>query len=139
MYKARHCLMQALQFENDQDRSNTLEVAKSGVGSLDPLYSMISDEEGRKRRLIFETLFTSGSIDSDDGDVEESAVQKVDTDEVAIQEEQSTNDTVEPAATINSNTISSAQQAPESSTSTIRNQYQMQMELTIGNNLLRLD
>ena len=118
MYKARHCLMQALQFENDQDRSNTLEVAKSGVGSLDPLYSMISNEEARKRRLIFETLFTSGSIDSDDGGVEESTVQKVDNDEVAIQEGQSTNDTVESAAKINSDTISSAQEATESSTST---------------------
>jgi len=121
MYKARHCLMQALQFENDQDRSNTLSVAKSGVGSLDPLYSMISNEEGRKRRLIFETLFT-GDIDSDDngdGLVEESAVQMVDNndEEAAIQEEQSTIDTVESAA-INSNTISSAQPAPKSSTST---------------------
>ena len=120
MYKARHCLMQALQFENDQDRNNTLSVAKSGVGSLDPLYSMISNEEGRKRRLIFETLF-AGSIDSDnDGDVEESVVQKVDNadNEVLIQEEQSTNYDPVASAAINSNTISSAQQATESSTST---------------------
>jgi len=116
MYKARHCLMQALQFENDQDRNNTLEVAKSGAGSLDPLYSMLSNEEGRKRRLIFETLFTSGSnINDGDGIVEEeSAVQKVANNEVAIQED----DTVESAAAINNNTISSAQGATEPSTST---------------------
>ena len=69
MYKARYCLLQALQFENDQDRERALEVAKSGCGSLDPLYSMIDKEEIEKRQMIFGVLFTgisnSGSISSD--------------------------------------------------------------------------
>ncbi|KAL7527918.1 hypothetical protein ACHAXR_002190 [Thalassiosira sp. AJA248-18] len=58
MYKARYCLLEALRFENDQDRSRTLEVAKSGTGSLDPLFSMISHEESEKRKLTFERLFS---------------------------------------------------------------------------------
>eukprot|EP00571_Detonula_confervacea_P008548 CAMPEP_0172315762 /NCGR_PEP_ID=MMETSP1058-20130122/26193_1 /TAXON_ID=83371 /ORGANISM="Detonula confervacea, Strain CCMP 353" /LENGTH=458 /DNA_ID=CAMNT_0013029923 /DNA_START=35 /DNA_END=1408 /DNA_ORIENTATION=- len=61
MYKARHCLLEALRFENDQDRSRTLEVAKTGTGSLDPLFSYISQEESEKRKHTFEILFSGGS------------------------------------------------------------------------------
>lgn len=72
LYKARHCLLEALRFENDQDRSRTLEVAKSGTGSLDPLFSMISQEESEKRKLIFNRLFSGGgeAIESDNERVE---------------------------------------------------------------------
>lgn len=62
MYKARHSLLEALQFENAQDRARTLEVAKSGTGSLDPLCSMISPEDRLMRKEIFELLF-SGRCD----------------------------------------------------------------------------
>ncbi|KAL7543049.1 hypothetical protein ACHAWF_007313 [Thalassiosira exigua] len=61
LYKARHCLLEALKFENDQDRARTLEVAKTGTGSLDPLFAMITEEERAKRKLIFERLFSGGS------------------------------------------------------------------------------
>lgn len=58
MYKARHSLLEAMRFENDQDRSRTLEVAKSGSGSLDPVCSMISSVDRTKRNRIFELLFS---------------------------------------------------------------------------------
>lgn len=57
LYKARFCLLSALQFENDQDRDRTVDVAKSGAGSLDPLCSMITDEERERRQLVFNRLF----------------------------------------------------------------------------------
>ncbi|KAL3822849.1 hypothetical protein ACHAXA_006213 [Cyclostephanos tholiformis] len=58
LYKGRHCLLEALRFENDQDRSRTLEVARSGTGSLDPLFSMISSEDSKKRNELFQRLFS---------------------------------------------------------------------------------
>mmetsp|Transcript_16815 Transcript_16815/g.35287 ORF Transcript_16815/g.35287 Transcript_16815/m.35287 type:complete len:497 (+) Transcript_16815:102-1592(+) len=60
LYKARYFLMQALNFENDQDRNRALEVSKTGSGVLDPLCSMITVDESEKRRLIFERLFLMG-------------------------------------------------------------------------------
>ncbi len=66
MYKARHSLLEALQFENDRDRAQTLEVAKSGTGSLDPICSMISPGDRTKRNRIFELLF-SGRCEALDG------------------------------------------------------------------------
>ncbi|KAL9185360.1 hypothetical protein ACHAXT_003137 [Thalassiosira profunda] len=66
MYKARHCLLEALRFENEQDRSRTLEVAKSGTGSLDPLFSLIDAEESQRRRRVFETLFAGSAEASTD-------------------------------------------------------------------------
>ncbi|KAL7464151.1 hypothetical protein ACHAXS_004485 [Conticribra weissflogii] len=60
LYKARHFLMQALNFENDQDRNRALEVSKTGSGVLDPLCSIITADESEKRRLIFERLFLGG-------------------------------------------------------------------------------
>jgi hypothetical protein len=56
-YKARHCLMEALTFENEQDRRNITEVASSGKGQLDPTCSFIGNEEEKRRRSIFERLF----------------------------------------------------------------------------------
>lgn len=58
LYKSRHCLLEALRFENDQDRSRTLEVARSGTGSLDPLFTMISSEDINKRNETFRRLFS---------------------------------------------------------------------------------
>lgn len=58
LYKSRHCLLEALRFENDQDRSRTLEVARSGTGSLDPLFTMISSEDINKRNETFWRLFS---------------------------------------------------------------------------------
>mmetsp|Transcript_17184 Transcript_17184/g.29058 ORF Transcript_17184/g.29058 Transcript_17184/m.29058 type:complete len:432 (-) Transcript_17184:323-1618(-) len=58
LYKARHCFIEAVKFENDQDRNRMLEVAMSGKGRLDPLCSMISSEESERRRCIFQTLFS---------------------------------------------------------------------------------
>lgn len=58
LYKARHCFIEAIKFENDQDRNRMLEVAKSGKGRLDPLCSMLSSEESERRRCIFQTLFS---------------------------------------------------------------------------------
>ena len=77
MYKARHCLLEALRFENEQDRSNTLEVAKTGSGSLDPLFSLIAEEERTKRAVIFNTLFTGiwEERDSEKPDVAEVGTQ----------------------------------------------------------------
>lgn len=60
LYKARYFLMQALNFENDQDRNRAVEVSKTGSGVLDPLCSMITVDESEKRRLIFERLFLMG-------------------------------------------------------------------------------
>jgi len=60
LYKARHFLLEALRFENDQDRSRTQEVARTGTGSLDPLCSMITLEESEKRKLTFERVFSGG-------------------------------------------------------------------------------
>jgi hypothetical protein len=72
LYKARHCLLEALRFENDQDRSRTLEVARSGAGSLDPLFSMISSGDIKKRNEIFRTLF-SGCTESLDVGIQSNA------------------------------------------------------------------
>lgn len=58
LFKSRHCLLEALRFENDQDRSRTLEVARSGTGSLDPLFTMISSEDINKRNETFRRLFS---------------------------------------------------------------------------------
>jgi hypothetical protein len=58
LYKARHSLLEALQFENDRDRAQTLEVARTGTGSLDPICSMISSGDRTKRNRIFELLFS---------------------------------------------------------------------------------
>ena len=58
LFKGRFCLLEALRFENDQDRSRTLEVARSGTGSLDPLFSMISSEDSKKRNELFRRLFS---------------------------------------------------------------------------------
>lgn len=56
-YKARHSLLTALTFENEQDRRNTCEVAEVGVGALDPTCCFIGKEEGERRRRIFDQLF----------------------------------------------------------------------------------
>lgn len=58
LYKARHCFIEAVKFENDQDRHRMMEVAKSGKGRLDPLCSMLSSEESERRRCIFQALFS---------------------------------------------------------------------------------
>ncbi|KAL7430210.1 hypothetical protein ACHAXM_002061 [Skeletonema potamos] len=58
LYKARHCFIEALKFENDQDRNILVEVAKSGRGRLDPICSLISNEESVNRSNIFQTLFS---------------------------------------------------------------------------------
>ena len=78
MYKARHSLLEALQFENDQDRKRTVDVAQSGSGSLDPLYTLISEDECEKRRLIFQTLFT-GSTGSGGNDIGNNKVEIIPT------------------------------------------------------------
>lgn len=57
LYKARHCLIEALRFENENDRNQVVEVAKNGSGILDPLYSFLTEEEHDTRRLTFERLF----------------------------------------------------------------------------------
>ena len=66
MYKARHCLIEALRFENEHDRNQVVEVAKSGSGILDPLYSFLTEEEHHTRRLTFERLFCGAEKPSDE-------------------------------------------------------------------------
>mmetsp|Transcript_24376 Transcript_24376/g.34917 ORF Transcript_24376/g.34917 Transcript_24376/m.34917 type:complete len:446 (-) Transcript_24376:454-1791(-) len=58
LYKARHCFIEAVKFENDQDRNRMMQVATSGKGRLDPLCSMLSSEESERRRCIFQALFS---------------------------------------------------------------------------------
>ena len=58
LYKARQCLLKAMQFENDQDRSRMLDVARLGKGSLDPLAGTISSQDGEDRNLTFRRLFS---------------------------------------------------------------------------------
>ncbi len=58
LFKARHCFIEALKFENDQDRNRLVEVAKSGRGRLDPTCSLIPNEESERRRNIFQALFS---------------------------------------------------------------------------------
>lgn len=57
LYKARQCFIEAVKFENDQDKNRMIEVAKSGKGKLDPLCSMLSSEENERRRCMFQALF----------------------------------------------------------------------------------
>ena len=65
-----------MRFENDQDRSRTLEVAKSGAGSLDPLFSMISSEDVKKRNDVFRILF-SGCMNASEVGIQANAEQNV--------------------------------------------------------------
>jgi len=58
LYKARQCLLKAMQFENEQDHSRMLDVARLGSGSLDPLACMISSQDIEKRNLTFRRLFS---------------------------------------------------------------------------------
>lgn len=76
LYKSRHCLLEALRFENDQDRSRTLEVARSGTGSLDPLFTMISSEDINKRNETFRRLF-SGCMEASEVGIQANAEQGV--------------------------------------------------------------
>ena len=85
LYKARHCLMEALRFENDQDRSRTVEVAKSGSGSLDPLFSMITPAESEKRKETFERLFSGGSGESVECEINHVPEVGIQTEEAAIE------------------------------------------------------
>ena len=66
LYKARHCLIEALRFENENDRNQVSEVAKSGSGILDPLYSFLTEEEHHTRRLTFERLFCGNERPNDE-------------------------------------------------------------------------
>lgn len=58
LYKARHCLIEAMRFENEQDRARTREVARTGSGSLDPLCTLITAEESERRAITFERVFS---------------------------------------------------------------------------------
>ena len=58
LYKARQCLLKAMQFENEQDHSRMLDVVRLGSGSLDPLACMISSQDTEKRNLTFRRLFS---------------------------------------------------------------------------------
>ena len=58
LYKARQCLLKAMQFENEQDHSRMLDVARLGSGSLDPLACMISSQDIEERNLTFRRLFS---------------------------------------------------------------------------------
>lgn len=58
LYKARQCLIKAMQFENEQDRSRMLDVVRLGTGSLDPLACMISSQDIEGRNLTFRKLFS---------------------------------------------------------------------------------
>jgi len=58
LYKARQCLLKAMQFENEQDHSRMLDVARLGSGSLDPLACMISSQDSEERNLTFRRLFS---------------------------------------------------------------------------------
>ncbi|KAL7452763.1 hypothetical protein ACHAWC_004480 [Mediolabrus comicus] len=57
LYKARQSFIMAITNENDQDRQQLLDVAKSGTGKLDPTMSCITLEESEDRRAVFQTLF----------------------------------------------------------------------------------
>ena len=63
LYKARHSFIEAVKFENDQDRSRMLKVAKSGRGKLDPTCMLTSSEESERRRNIFQILFSGQQED----------------------------------------------------------------------------
>ena len=70
LYKARKSFIMAITNENDQDRQQLLNVAKSGTGKLDPTMSCITVQESEDRRKVFQTLF-AGLLDEagseDDG------------------------------------------------------------------------
>lgn len=56
-YKARHSLLRAMMFENEQDRVNA-----AGHGTM--MCSLIGDEEEERRRHIFDRLFVSQATDT---------------------------------------------------------------------------
>eukprot|EP00581_Thalassiosira_minuscula_P028713 CAMPEP_0183754946 /NCGR_PEP_ID=MMETSP0739-20130205/3803_1 /TAXON_ID=385413 /ORGANISM="Thalassiosira miniscula, Strain CCMP1093" /LENGTH=608 /DNA_ID=CAMNT_0025991601 /DNA_START=6 /DNA_END=1829 /DNA_ORIENTATION=+ len=138
LYKARHCLLEALRFENEQDRTRTREVAQTGTGSLDPLCSMIDAEECERRRLVFERVFSAEGLqglveskteEAKDGVAEDDAMKKSPSeakqndkqiiDESAFEEEEG-NATLEsppaaPAAQINDNANNMSPQNPTAS------------------------
>mmetsp|Transcript_19959 Transcript_19959/g.31149 ORF Transcript_19959/g.31149 Transcript_19959/m.31149 type:complete len:441 (+) Transcript_19959:130-1452(+) len=102
LYKARHCFIDAVKFENDQDRNRMMEVAKSGQGKLDPLCSMLSNEESERRRYVFQALF-SGQDDVKvkelHGDEEDNSINK--TDEAGIPAQNDINEySIKPAEDI---------------------------------------
>jgi hypothetical protein len=62
LYKARQSFIMAITNENDQDRQQLVNVAKSGSRKLDPTMSCITLEESENRRTVFQTLF-AGLLD----------------------------------------------------------------------------
>lgn len=76
-FKARHCLVNALRRENEQDRANYAMVVEAGTGSLDPLCLLIDRDEARRRQLTFERLFAGGGA-AVESDVEVTGVGKED-------------------------------------------------------------
>lgn len=55
-YKARHSLLEAMSFENEQDRVNAAQATRSGR-KPEPTFSFIGREEEDRRRQIFNRLF----------------------------------------------------------------------------------
>ena len=83
LYKARQCLLKAMQFENEQDHSRMLDVARLGSGSLDPLACMISSQDIEERNLTFRRLFSRCTNMMEVG-VQTNADNDVDIDQINI-------------------------------------------------------
>ena len=106
LYKARHCFIEAITFENDQDRNRMLEVAKCGKGRLDPLCSMLSCEESERRRCIFQTLFSKEEelkvkeVHYDEGGIRKEFINKTDGAEIPAHNDVVNECTIKPAEDI---------------------------------------